>query len=327
MYHFNELPLRHLFTHLDGTTAGPNAFTGALGKALSSCQYLDVVKFEAIDGDLPTITDFTSLSKDQRYLYEMCLAVRSGTISKNLSTREPGKVAHSRWLTTANRLLRLYVSTSEPSRSLFTLVQYVIKVYAPLWFEIKLKPQCYYGASHLWKAIHLSRFLPSVERDVVDKCIQQNGYYGHPENVILNMMTDERKHIRELAVRKIKAARSNDGCHSRNSADIRKFIIPKLDFEAGSYYELVNWLNFPTIEPPIARNIADSDLEEAIETGKMLQIENYPCHTQAVERHVKLVTDAASSVCGKERREGYIRAKIESRKKMSKYTTKSDWKS
>ena len=48
MFHFNELPLRHLFTHLDGTTAGPNAFTGALGKALLSCQSLDVVSLKQL---------------------------------------------------------------------------------------------------------------------------------------------------------------------------------------------------------------------------------------------------------------------------------------
>lgn len=59
----------------------------------------------------------------------------------------------------------------------------------------------------------------------------------------------------------------------------------------------------------------------------MPDLEKYPCHTQAVERHVKVITDAARSVCGKERREGYIRAKLESRKRMSKYSTKSEWKS
>ena len=327
MFHFNELPLRHLFAHLDGTTAGPNAFTGTLGKALLSCQSLDVVSFQTIDGDLPEMTDFESLSKDQRYLYEMCLAVKCGSISESLSSREPGKMVHSRWLTTANRLLHLYVSTSQPSQSLVTLAEYIIKVYAPLWFEIKLKPQCYYGATHLWKAIHLSRFLPSIERDVVDKCIQQNGYYGHPENVLLNMMIDERKYIRELAARKLKAARETDGCHSSSSGDIRKFTIPKLNFEASDYYELVNWIDFPRLEPPLTCKLMENDLEKAIKTGSMPDLEKYPCHTQAVERHVKVVTDAARSVCGKERREGYIQAKLESSKKMSKYTTKSEWKS
>ena len=53
---------------------------------------------------------------------------------------------------TANRLLRLYVSTSQPSQSLVILAEYIMKVYAPLPLPIKLKPQCYYGATHCWKA-------------------------------------------------------------------------------------------------------------------------------------------------------------------------------
>lgn len=328
MFHFNELPLRHLFVHLDGTTAGPNAFTGPLGKSLISCQSLEIVSFKTIDGDLPELDDFESLSKDQRYLYEMCLAVKSGSISESLRNREPGNMAHSRWLTAANRILRLYVSTTEPSQSLVTLTEYVIKVYAPVWFSIKLKPQCYYGATHLWKCIHFSRFLSSNDRDVVDRCIQHNAYYGHPENVILNMMVDERKHIRELAARKVKAAReSSASLSSSSSGEIRKFTIPQLNFEASDYYELVNWVDNPRQEPPITCILSDYDIQEAIKSGSMPHLEKYPCHTQAVERHIKVVTDAAKCVCGKERREGYIRAKLESRKKMSKYTTKSEWKS
>ena len=51
------------------------------------------------------------------------------------------------------------------------------------------------------------RFLPTIDRDVVDKCIQHNSYCRRQENDLLSMMIDERKHIRELACRKIKVAR------------------------------------------------------------------------------------------------------------------------
>src|ERR1051325_3364788 len=111
-------------------------------------------------------------------------------------------MAHSRWLTTDNRLLLLYVATSQPSQSLVTLAEYIIKVYAPLWFEINLSLSVIMVLLIYGK--QLSRFLPSTERDVVDKCIQQNGYYGHPENLLLNMMIDQRKHIRELAAERLK---------------------------------------------------------------------------------------------------------------------------
>ena len=59
----------------------------------------------------------------------------------------------------------------------------------------------------------------------------------------------------------------------------------------------------------------------------MSDLEKYPYHTQTVERHVKIAADGTRSGCGKERREGYTGAKLESLKSMAKYTTKSDWKS
>jgi hypothetical protein len=69
MFHCNELPLRHLFLHLDGATSGPRAFSGPLGKQLQSCLNMEVINFEPINGNLPTLQDTEDLSKDQWYLF------------------------------------------------------------------------------------------------------------------------------------------------------------------------------------------------------------------------------------------------------------------
>jgi hypothetical protein len=34
MFHLNELPLRHLFKMLDGSTSGPNTYKGIIGSAI-----------------------------------------------------------------------------------------------------------------------------------------------------------------------------------------------------------------------------------------------------------------------------------------------------
>ena len=67
MYHFNELPLRHLVLNLDGTTSGPTAFNGNIGKALVKCHELSLVKFESRQNNLPNVLqDLTGIdiSKD-----------------------------------------------------------------------------------------------------------------------------------------------------------------------------------------------------------------------------------------------------------------------
>lgn len=125
--HANELPLRHLLNHLDGITSGPKSLTGLIGKMLPGCEDLQLVNFRPIDSHLP-ITFNGRLSCDQKYLFDICQSIKSGLCSERLAKRSPGKMVHSRWITTANRILRLYVSTSSPSDSLLQLVDFIVKV-------------------------------------------------------------------------------------------------------------------------------------------------------------------------------------------------------
>lgn len=55
LLHFTELPLRVLFTKIDGVTTGPSAFTGQIGKAIKSSLSLPVVKFRRIQCTLPNL--------------------------------------------------------------------------------------------------------------------------------------------------------------------------------------------------------------------------------------------------------------------------------
>ena len=49
----------------------------------------------------------------------------------------------------------------------------------------------------------------------------------------------------------------------------------------------------------------------------------FPCHTQAVERVIKLVTESSLSVCGPEARDGFVKAKIASQKMMQNLRPKN----
>lgn len=46
--HFNELPLRALFSALDGPTTGPACFSGEVGSILTKSVELPIVKFRVI---------------------------------------------------------------------------------------------------------------------------------------------------------------------------------------------------------------------------------------------------------------------------------------
>ena len=101
---------------------------------LDRCEKLDVVNFEPVFFDLLDMSQ-TNLSTDHQYLCDIQRFVSAGKLSEGLANKNFEKMAHSRWLTTVNRILRL--STDEPSQTLKIIVEYIMKVYAPVWFAIK----------------------------------------------------------------------------------------------------------------------------------------------------------------------------------------------
>lgn len=220
----------------------------------------------------------------------MVLAIGEGKISPQLAAKQPGKMSHARWLTTANRILRLYVATEKPSYDLNILTEYVIKVYATTWFLIKYKSACKYGPQHLFHLSQASRYLPTKFRDIVDKVIQRNAFFAHSENILIAILGDDRKYVRELALRRILKCRA-----SKTDHQLRDFKVPDLKFDAADYTELINWQSDVT-EPPLTKTIPEAELRQMIgNIPNTIEILNFPCHTQAVERHIQLVTDASTS--------------------------------
>ena len=54
------------------------------------------------------------------------------------------------------------------------------------------------------------------------------------------------------------------------------------------------------------------------------QASSHSCHTHAVKRAIKIVSDASTQVNGETKRDGFIRQRIRSKKPMPKVNTKRD---
>ena len=140
--HTNELPLCHIFIHLDGTTNSLATFTSPIGKKLSGVvSDWPIAQFKSIPNphfpEVPSQVLY-DLSRNQYYFYRICKAVMAGSVEGDLQYLKIGLIVHSRWLLTfACRILRLYVSLDDPSSALMFLAEYCVRVYFPTWFDIK----------------------------------------------------------------------------------------------------------------------------------------------------------------------------------------------
>jgi hypothetical protein len=212
--------------------------------------------------------------------------------------------------------------------------------------------------------LSLIQKLPKADRDIVEDVFSRNAYMAHPENVLLTMLCDSNKSLRDRAVKTILQIRENptkfkddfkyeetsgmsdeSDCPSESESEteflseeedpddakddfpyptpkpIRPFKVPKLNFQAKSYPDMIFW-DEQLFEPPLTKKLSDAELKECVETP--FTVPDYPCHTQMVERGVKMVTKASTMVFGEKERDGYIRQKIHSRTIIPSFRSKQD---
>lgn len=232
-------------------------------------------------------------------------------------------MSHSRWLTTANRILRLYVATVEPSQNLRTLATFIMNVYGPMWFSIKKSSSCFDGPNHVMDMTQRSRYLDDSLKKIVDPVIQRFAFYAHPENLLLSMLVDDNKVQREIAYR---IKKNREAVNSSESTEARKFTVPQLNKTATTYSSQIYWHEVEMTEPPLTKDISDEELRNVVENNNIKNmVPELPCNTQCVERYIKLVKNASSTVVGYEARDGFIRNQIGSRRLMAAFETKSDF--
>ena len=94
---------------------------------------MPIQEFEPIECTLPNV-DEKDLRSIQKYLLKVVRAIKTDECSLDLSNSEPGTLNHARWLTCANRILRLYMATVQPFGNLIVVVSFLFKVDVPMWF-------------------------------------------------------------------------------------------------------------------------------------------------------------------------------------------------
>lgn len=212
-------------------------------------------------GPIPDLAqEWDKLRGDQKYLYRMVLAVHSGVCDDVMANLKPGPVSQARWLTTASRVLRLYISTREPSKELKKVVKFIVQVYAPFWFLVKTRPQAIHGSRNVHQYITWLRNMPADVQTVVRKSVRTNSYFFHPENILLSMITDSDRHVRARAYEKILELRKEP------QAEIRVFhpaILP--------YMAMVDWRNFTT-ESPCLQFYTQEQLAEFNNSEEIIEI-------------------------------------------------------
>lgn len=309
MLHLIECAFRRIFVAVDGVTKAPNHYSGPIGTVLNDCEKIAVIQFRRILlENMPENIGEWKLTNDQKYLIDISNAISTGVCTPRLAVRRPGKVHNARWMTTASRILRVYVSTKHPSDELVLMTKFIMKVYVPMWIGVKEKSTFNNGSRHLFNLIHLTRLHTPTLTSCIQQTIYDNYYYAHSEMLLLTMITDEDFNIRKRALDMIYRIR-----REQREDVVRNFKRPEnINYEAEHYSELIDWVN-EIHEPPITKSIPWHILKAHY--SNPFEIPAIPVHNQATEHHIPVVHQAVERVSDRgQRQQGYAMNKVVSRR-------------
>lgn len=326
LLHLNEIAFNTIFTKEDGGTCSATKYSGSIGKQLKDDIWKEpITEFQPISlSDMPDGAERVKLRNDQKYLLDLAKAVSSGVCHPSLAEQKPFPQNVARWLSTAARLLRLYMSSSSPSDALRKIVLYVMKVYIPLWFRKKWNEFWADGGRHIFALVSLSRqHCPEFHSKYIKEIIGRNNYFIHPENLLISMITDADKEIRDKGYRKIMEARRTS---SPNLRIYEKLEPDEINFSCRHYSDILNWDNVKLYEPPFTKTLPLNQLERYAASDDIIPVPNIPLHTQATERFVRVVNEAVKNVANVGKQNSYAHNKVNSRKKMPALSSKRDYK-
>ena len=265
--HSNELPLKHLLIQLDGKTSGLTQFTGPVSKLLNETRFenLQVVNFQPISAETIDTNEehFADFSSDQKYVLEMYRALSSGFCEPTLASRKPGKMAHSRWLTTASRALRVFVSTEKPASNFKQVEQYIMIecTYTPMWFHIKRNHTLSQAPQHVFDTLSKCQKLPSQVRETVIPVIQRNAVAAHHESILAAVVSSTNLNHYELVWRRIFRSKEQSFSDGR----IRQLRVCKLN-NANRYIDLIDWTDTTMLQPSFTYSVTTNKIKEMIDS-------------------------------------------------------------
>lgn len=176
MLHTNELGLRKLVKTLDGNTSSKTGYTGPLGKLLAKVNEMEPnMDFKKIDIGLDILEIppevLRDLSRDQKVLYQRGRATKTGHLTRDVALSKSGPIVHSRCLTAADTFLKMYQSKhgleGDLLQRLETIVTYIVTIYCPMWFTIKMKHSWLEGPRHILAELSLFRLQSPEVQEVL----------------------------------------------------------------------------------------------------------------------------------------------------------------
>ena len=105
-------------------------------------------------------------------------------------------------------------------------------------------------------------------------------------------------------------------------SQVRVFSLPKPNYAAKFYQDMIDWKTAQLTEPPILKDYTDEQITAFVEKPLVLDICS---NTQFVERLIKVITQKGCTAADPKLRDGFAKATLKSQKALPRCQTKEDF--
>ena len=316
LHHLEKL-FEHLFKHYGGLTSGPRTLTSYWNSLIVGDVHkreinkdFKVMPNEWLLGIIDGMAVGKNLSNDHAQFLALVKIVITGKVTE-AAFRRIGPFNNARFTTTESRILRAYISLSEPDDCVVRMVHFLVYVWAGCFLNGKMFPAHHFVGPKLvlLEVMLIKKHCGPTETAVLQNAININGQFIHHENIILNLLHSPDETERRLGVQIILMKRDQ-----HPSCSVLRSFVPddhRVNMRALSLSELnIVPLSAAVHEPPaterLSRDQVISFLDKPMETL-------FPISSVSVERAVKETTSVSLMAASEVQRNGIIQMRIRSR--------------
>ena len=177
-------------------------------------------------------------------------------------------------------------------KTLETLVKFCIDFYFKMFYEIKVKALIVDAPHHILTCLRILRAQPKKVRDCITFYVRTGAWYAHSECLLVSLLASLDPKEREFAVNKILELRG-EAEYGDNSPRAR--VTPKINLDATSLTDLIDWKEGEVLEPSLTCSRSSSEIKAFIATPYVPPA--IPSHTQSCERWQDQLNQYFSHFC------------------------------
>ena len=177
------------------------------------------------------------------------------------------------------------------------------------------------GLELIFKLVGLINIQSEDVREIVTPVVQRNAFGLEIGSVLCAMLASDSRDIRERGVKLILQAKLNPNKpRQKLLRGIRKLVIPKINWDAQTWPDLINFAEIIISVPDIILKISDEDLKKILDNP--YKFPKLPLHSTSVERAVRIVSESSEQVFGHDKRHEAILQKLRGRQMIPTFNTK-----